>query len=382
MTSRLLRRYGLVSVAAAILGVLPAGASAEALPTLFAGTWNTSYPPFSGTGTLTLQATDSETGISALVALGGPASGCSAPTVYYKGSYTAGGGEFGQVAGCTTDLAGLALTSYYGGASNGHHGNFSVSVTCGEPNGFSGTYNELLGETTGNYAGVRTGASQSCPGAASESPVGSGSTGGGTAGKTTIPAPAAWNQSTAEANLAPGATIETQSPPLTSSQERATVTVPMTQDDALALIAKNGPKKPGDCIYVALASARVGALFGAKLLIPIIFRDSFLQCMSLLDAPASSSATKSAASCNVAAVHLTEGKRRGRTYLESTHDRMAPLIVSCARGPAGVVVHVRTRHGSLRSIVRAAPAGRPIQEPEGPFEHGRSSALRGALITS
>ena len=56
MTSRLLRRYGLVSVAAAILGVLPAGASAEALPTLFAGTWNTSYPPFSGTGTLTRQA--------------------------------------------------------------------------------------------------------------------------------------------------------------------------------------------------------------------------------------------------------------------------------------------------------------------------------------
>ena len=344
ITWRRLGRCALACLTVAVLGVLPRGASAEALPTLFAGTWNTSYPPFSGTGTLTLQATDSENGISALAVLGGPASGCSAPTVYYKGSYTAAAGEAGQVAGCTTDLAGLALTAYYGGASNGHHGNFSVSITCGEPDSFSGTYNELLGETTGNYAGLRTSASQSCP-------AGGESSGGGTAGKTTIPAPAAWNQSTAEATLAPGATIETQSPPLAPSQERATVTVPLKEADALALIAKNGPQKPGDCIYVGLASANVAAIYGLRFIIPFAFQEAFLECMSLLKSPAGASAAKAAASCDVAAAHVTQGTSRGRRYLEATHDRMPALIVSCARGRAGLAVHVRTRHGSLRSIV-------------------------------
>ena len=127
----------------AVVQVIAVGsAAAETLPTLFAGGWSTSYPPNSGTGTLRLETTDPATGISALEAVGGPPAGCSAPTIYYRGSYTTGS-DYGKVAGCTTDLSGLALTAYYKSEPTERHGNFSVSTSCAEPNSFSGTYIEL-----------------------------------------------------------------------------------------------------------------------------------------------------------------------------------------------------------------------------------------------
>jgi hypothetical protein len=146
-----------------VLAGWEATAGAESVPALFAGAWNTSYPPSSGTGTLNLQVSAEAQGQAAVAADGGPPGGCPAPTVYYTGSYTSGS-DSGQVAACTKDLQGLYLAGWYGGGPNGYHGRFDVNTGCGNLSSFSGTYNDASG-SSGNYAGTRTsGPPQPCGG--------------------------------------------------------------------------------------------------------------------------------------------------------------------------------------------------------------------------
>jgi hypothetical protein len=329
--ARWARGAGLLVVIAIVLLIRAGGASAQILVPVFAGSWSTSYPPSGGTGTLTLKVTDSSVGIAAVSALGGPPSGCSEPTLYYDGAYTTSGGDSGQVAGCTTDLSGLVLAGYYGGGPNGFHGSFSVSISCGDANRFSGTYDELSDGSTGNYAGMRSGRAQACV--------------------TDLPAPGTWNQSTEQATLAPGGSVEAPSPLLAPSQKQATVIVPLSQDDAIELVKKYGPRTPGDCIYVALASSTLNAYFGASFAGSIGFVDSLQTCLALLKLRATTRVAAASAGCKVIVAHITIGRRSGRTELDSARDRRPPLIVRCKRGPAGVVVHVRARTGSLRSLV-------------------------------
>lgn len=137
-------------VGAALALSSPAAAS---LATPFAGSWST----FSGSGTLTLQITDATGGQAAVAALGGPSGGCTAPTAYYRGNYTSGDGDSGQVAACTTDPQGVQLGGWYGGGPNGRHGSFTISTTCADPNSFSGEYFEASDGSAGSYPGTRAG---------------------------------------------------------------------------------------------------------------------------------------------------------------------------------------------------------------------------------
>jgi hypothetical protein len=54
----------------------------------------------------------------------------------------------------------------------------------------------------------------------------------------------------------------------------------MSKDDALALIAKNGPRKPGDCVYVGLAANAV--TYGALPLDGLSFLADLPACLGLL----------------------------------------------------------------------------------------------------
>jgi len=133
----------------------------SALPTPFAGNWNTTYPDVGRSGTLTLQVADAAKGRAAILSLA-QQGGCSnSPTVYYTGSYrVTDTGDFGQVAGCTTDGEGLKLTLWYGGGNTGYRGTDVVSTQCADPNSFSGTFYETTRGVGGHYDGTRSGTPQ------------------------------------------------------------------------------------------------------------------------------------------------------------------------------------------------------------------------------
>jgi hypothetical protein len=139
----------------ACAGLAAPAAAAASLPTPFAGDWST----FDGNGTLALQVTDAAHGVAAVAHYGGPANGCSSPTVYYVGAYTASG-DSGQVAGCTTDTAGRILAGYYGGGPNGRYGSFTITIGCADQNSFTGSYKETSDGSSGTYAGIRTDSTQ------------------------------------------------------------------------------------------------------------------------------------------------------------------------------------------------------------------------------
>jgi hypothetical protein len=342
-----------------------ASASAEGPAQVFAGSWST----FGGTGTLNLQVTNSTHGQEAFKYYSGGGTGCGAPTVWYVGAYTAGS-DSGQVAGCSNDLQGLSLIAWYKSGAGEQHGKFSVSVSCGNPNTFSGEYEERSTQptTTGQYPGARTSAAlgNPCERPPSSSPPSSNPT-------PSVHTAVGWDRPTAATNLLAGWEALLGSPLLDPTQQQATVTVPLDQKTAMALVVKNGPRKPGDCIYLA-----VGRLLAVQqeeevetpppvgypypispapadeLPEALEFQTVMFTCLKLIQRlQAASRASVAAASCHTGAVALTHVSRRGRRYVKATPARKPALIVSCARGRNGVAMHIRTgsRRQSLRSLV-------------------------------
>jgi hypothetical protein len=363
--------------ALAVLAVLaPAASSAQGPAQVFAGSWST----FGGTGTVNLQVTDATHGKAAFEAYSGGGAGCGAPTVWYVGSYTAGS-DSGQVVGCSNDLQGLSLIAWYKSGAGEQHGRFSVNVSCGNPNTFSGEYEErsTLPATTGQYPGTRTSAplGNPCESPPSNNPPSNNTPSNNTPSNATLSVqmvqPASgWNQPTAAANLPAGSGAVLASPQLGPAQQQATVTVPLDQKTAMALVASNGPRKPGDCIYVALSVTNdanapvILSNLGHPIeiprpnLAPLTFAEVMTRCLNLLQELQPKAVVQklraqaaSAASCHTSAFVLTQMSRRGRRYLRATPGRKPALIVSCLREPSGVAVHVRTRssHQSLRSLV-------------------------------
>jgi hypothetical protein len=118
--------------------VWAATVSASIIANPFAGDWTTN------TGTLDLEVVDAVAGAKDLKSLGGSA--CSGATVWYDGTY--GGADSGDIAGCT-DSTGDHLVGDYRSSQGPQHGAVNIAISAGDPNAFTGTYDELSSDGTG-----------------------------------------------------------------------------------------------------------------------------------------------------------------------------------------------------------------------------------------
>jgi hypothetical protein len=317
-----------------------ASSSGDAVVNPFAGTWST----FNGSGTLTMQAVDSATGQTAVQADGGGA-GCGAPTVWYAGSYQAGS-DTGQVAGCTNST-GQHLSGWYRSSAGQRHGTISISIGS-DLASFSGEYDELssMGSGTGPYAGTFSSDFDSSGRTTTPQPS-----------VAIVPAPAQWGGSTSETSLAPQSGVVLESPTIGANQQDATVTLPVDQKTAIALVAQNGAQKPGDCVYAAL-----GLTLGLSsndtpdkyTLAPgfdsaFAFFFTMAECLDHLGAAQGLASTGAATPCPVRAARIKQLSGPGRRYRLLGRDPKPPIVVSCSRSGSRVVLHIKTR-GRGRSL--------------------------------
>jgi hypothetical protein len=149
------------------------------------------------------------------------------------------------------------------------------------------------------------------------------------------------------------------------------VTAPLDEATAIALVAENGPRKPGDCIYAALGATNAfvsepttshesereeaehrDAEDLRQLLLPQIFKATFVQCLGLLaQAPYAKGATATASRCHTSAL-VIKVRHTGKLLRRVGRDRKPPLTISCSIAPAGLRVHLATNGGRvLRSVV-------------------------------
>jgi hypothetical protein len=188
------------------------------------------------------------------------------------------------------------------------------------------------------------------------------SRGSGNAPSLTVAPPAsAWGQSTAPTTVAPGSGVVVVSPVLGRAQRQATVRVPRDQNTAMTFVANNGPQKPGDCVYVALAVIKpyrdtidneLKFSFPPEV-ITLVFEKAMLDCLDLVRQIQGEAGPAGAAPCHTTAVRITHTSHRGRRHRLATPDSQPPLVFSCKRSPAGLIVHVatRSRHQALRAVL-------------------------------
>jgi hypothetical protein len=188
------------------------------------------------------------------------------------------------------------------------------------------------------------------------------------------------------------------SPQLGRTQRTATVTAPLDEATAIALVAENGPRKPGDCIYAALGATNAfvsepttshesereeaehrDAEDLRQLLLPQIFKATFVQCLGLLaQAPSAKGATAAASRCHTSAL-VIKVRHTGKLLRRVGRDRKPPLTISCSIAPAGLRVHLATNGGGCcaRWSDRACWSGPP--KPDGNRQRDRLGKLQHAL---